>query len=152
MQRYSRKLCLENRSVGVLVMRDRTSKSLSRTAFPDSLLSPGRPASTTLCTRRLARLPQMTGRWQIAPIALTSGAYARRSCYRRAAYRGTTGLRSRSHWPAVKAPEQTWNSVFQAHLSLFEHGRLVPATVHNTHDNDFSAMLPKLASLSKLIQ
>ena len=78
----------KNRSVGVLVMRDRTSKSLSRTAFPDNLLSPGRPASVTLGTQRLARLPQVTGRWQIAPIALTSGAYARRSCYRSATCRG----------------------------------------------------------------
>ncbi len=77
-----------DRSVGVLVMRDRTSKSLSRTAFPDNLLSPGRPASATLGTRRLARLPQMTGRRQIAPVALASGANARRPCYRSAAYRG----------------------------------------------------------------
>ena len=83
-----------DRSVVTLRMRNGTPSPPFALACHDSLLVP-RPSRSPMLRHIFASsepaalsAPEMTGRWQIAPIALTSGAYARRSCYRSATYRG----------------------------------------------------------------
>ncbi len=57
-KKYYISMYYTSRSVEVLVMRDRTSQSLSRTAFPDNLLCPGRPALAVALHKTQGGAPQ----------------------------------------------------------------------------------------------